>query len=107
LSNSPKIETIFGLVLTNNITSPQVQIYDEQYTNSLPPENINFDLSFPDKLLTKKTTSRGYLKTNPPLDLYSIGITPLKLLSFFKNTNSLIFIKFYFTFINQLSIIDN
>lgn len=107
LSNSPKIETIFGLVLTNNITSPQVQIYDEQYTNSLPPENINFDLSFPEKLLTKKTTSRGYLKTNPPLDLYSIGITPLKLLSFFKNTNSLIFIKFYFTFINQLSIIDN
>lgn len=105
VTTSPKIETIFGLVVTNHITSPIVKIYDDNGTDELPPENTNFDLSFPEKLLTKKTTSRGFLKTNPPLNLYSIGITPSKLLLIFKNISP-IFIKFYFTFINQLSNFD-
>lgn len=104
--NNHKVETIFGLVVTHNLTSPKINIYNDESAGEMPPENRNFDLSFPDNLINKQTTSRGYLKTNPPLDLYSIGITPYRLFLFLRNLPP-IFMKFYFTFINQLSNFDN
>lgn len=100
-SNTSKIETIFGIVTTLNLKS---SFRDENY-GQIPFENKNFDLSFPNSLINKKTTSRGYLKTNPPINLYELGITPSFLINFFKNC-PIELLKIYFTFFPQLEIIS-
>jgi len=51
----------------------------------LPHENMNFDLSFSEDLINKKTTTRGFFKTNPPINVLELGITPSLLFEFFKN----------------------
>ena len=67
----------------------------------VPYENKNFDLSFPDQLIDKKTTNREYLKTNPPLNVQELGITPLYLIKLFLKLPRCYF-KFYLTFYKQL-----
>lgn len=97
-TNSYKIETIFGLVWSIDL---QPCYEKEGFHYLVPYENKNFDLSFPEQLIDKKTTNRGYLKTNPPLNLIELGITPLYLLKLFLWLPKG-YIKFYLTFYVQL-----
>lgn len=95
--DTSKTETLFGITTSLNLNPTFI---DRRY-GEIPFENKNFDLSFPAPLINKKTTSRGYLKTNPPLNLYELGITPSLLISIFRNSNPAI-LKIYLTFFNQL-----
>lgn len=101
-SNNKKIETIFGFVWSLNINST---FYVEKY-GEIPLVNKNFDLSFPNNSITKQTTNRSYLKTNPPLDLCELGLTPYYFLQFFKNLN-LNYYRFYLSFLAQIELIDS
>lgn len=98
--NTTKTETLFGIITSLNLKPTFI---DEKY-GEIPYENKNFDLSFPSNLIDWRTTSWGYLKTNPPLNLYEIGITPLLLINLFWNY-PLSLLKIYFTFFNQLDIV--
>lgn len=100
--NNYKIETIFGLVTTLDLPADYLNYSND---SGLPYVNKNFDLSFPDNLIDKKTTYRGYNKTNPPINLYELGITPRFLLKLFKNL-PISLIRLYLTFISQLETLD-
>jgi len=99
--SSNKVETIFGLVRTINL-SPV--FYLENY-GPVPYVNKNFDLTFPDETFDKRTTERSYLKTNPPLDLCELGITPSILIDFFKILNPR-YVWFYLSFFSQLTYLN-
>lgn len=95
-----KTETIFGITTSLNLNST----FEHRIYGEIPFENKNFDLSFTDNLISKKTTSRAYLKTNPPINLYELGLTPGLLISFFKNY-PINLLKTYLTFFTQLDIV--
>lgn len=94
---SYKVETIFGFVRSIDL---ETYYFWEDY-GFIPYENKNFDLSFPDLTIDKITTNRGYLKTNPPLNVNELGITPIYLMKLFLWAPKPYF-KFYLTFYNQL-----
>jgi hypothetical protein len=66
----------------------------------------DWNLTYPGAVLDKITTDRGYDKTNPPLNLLELDITPQKLISFFKDFSP-VYMFTYLTFFEQLSILDN
>lgn len=96
---SNKIETVFGLVRTLNFET--IRLSDPY----LPHENMNFDLSFSEDLINKKTTTRGFFKTNPPINVLELGITPSLLFEFFKNLPPS-YVWIYLTFITQLPLLE-
>lgn len=97
-----KIETIFGFVWSLNLsTIKHIPNY-----GPVPAPNKNFDLSFPEQLLDKWTTSWSYTKTNPPLDLCELGFTPNYLINLI-NKLAPKKLSIYLSFLNQLDYLDS
>lgn len=97
-----KRETVFGIVRSLSFRTKFVEkMYPDEFDNPF----LNYDLTY-DMLYNKNiTTERKYEKTNPPLDVIELGITPSVLLSFFKNfPSSYGFL--YLSFFEQLDLID-
>lgn len=98
-----KRETVFGIVRSLTFWMKKLEwLYIDPFENP----NLNEDLSY-DMLFNKNlTTIWRYEKTNPPLDVMELGITPSILFSFFKNfPDSYSFL--YLSFFEQLELIDN
>lgn len=99
---SSRVETVFGLVTTLNLNSNTIL-----NKNKLKPAlNWNFDLTYSDETIKQKTTNWMYSKTNPPLNVSELGITPNYLFSLLSNLN-ISNLSIYCTFINQLWFIIN
>jgi hypothetical protein len=97
-----KIETIFGFVRSLALPTPRNSIYYNE-DDVQPSPTINFDLSFPPSLLDKWTTERFYFKTNPPLDIIELGLSPQDLFDFFQKLElPFEYAKLYLSFLTQL-----
>lgn len=101
--NNNKVETLFGAVWTLSfLVGKKNYQHGILFANSV----FNFDLSYPFSTINRVTTNWMYPKTNPPINLLEIGITPSKLYYLFKYVSTLHpFI--YLTFYEQMEYIDN
>jgi hypothetical protein len=100
-STSVKVETVFGVVWSLNLTPT----YNQSLLGIIPFENKNFDLSYSKQVIDKKTTSRSYLKTNPVLDLSELNITPLEIFKLFRSL-PIAYSNLYLSFFHQLKLMN-
>jgi hypothetical protein len=103
LVNQNKVETMFGSVWSLSLFVGK-KFYNKGtwFSYSL----FNYDLTYPISTVNRITTNRMYPKTNPPLNLIKLEITPFWLFNFFKYISSL-HPFYYLTFFEQLELIDS
>lgn len=101
ISSSKKVETIFGFV--KSLVIPEYQVYKGE---NIYNYNFNFDTSHPEETYNLFSTNRGYNKTNSPLNIIELGITPQELIDFVSLLPTS-YKPYYLTFLNQIDLIDD